>query len=407
MRCDDRHSDYLRDESRRVGSAEEIHFPRDADELAALLARLRDAGTRWTIQGARTGLYGAAVPDGGAIVNLSAMSGLLGMREMPEGGFAVTAAAGTILSAVREFCRTRRTDTTRWDEASRRALVRFAREGKHFFPVEPSEESATLGGIFATGAKGISLRQFGPTHAHLDAVRMTDGNVAAVLKARLIPVPAERWGLFFFFPEAAAARAFALGVSLDLAETDCILFDAGVLSLIQRRRGLVAALKELPDFPAGAPHGVYVELSGDDGDDERLELLLERFSASGGRDDDTWAESGPGLERVRLPYHAALELEGMRFDELRRGAPGLVRQCREFAVPLSGYDAFLRRCSEESAGAGAEALLFSCVARGHVHLGLMAEDADAAEQADEVFAALGRYAEALGGGHAKEFGCML
>lgn len=403
MRCDDRHSDYLRDESRRIGSAEEIYFPRDADELAALLARLRDAGTRWTVQGARTGLYGAAVPGGGAIVNLSAMSGIHGMNGTPEGGFAVTVAAGTTLSAVREFCRTRRADTARWDEASRRALARFATAGKWFFPVEPSEESATVGGIFATGAKGISLRQFGPTHEHVDAARTIDGDIAAALHLRLVPTPAERWGLFFFFAEAAAARAFALGVSLEMAEVDCVLFHAGVLSLIQCYRRHVAALKELPEFPAGMQHGVYVELSGQE-DDGRLELLLERFSGLGGQDEDTWAESGPAMEKLRLPYHAALELEGMRFDELRRGAPGLVRQCREFAVPLAGYDAFLRRCSEESASAGAEALLFSCAPRGHVHLGLMAGDSEAAERAGEAFATLTDYAVSLGGGLAKEFG---
>lgn len=403
MRCDEQHSEYLRDESRRVGRAEEVYFPRDADELETLLSRLRDEGVHWTVQGGRTGIYGSAVPDGGAIVNLSALTGIVGMAETSDGGFSAFVAAGATLSAVQDFCRTRRVDVEQWDEASRRVLARFARAGKWIFPVEPSETSATVGGIFATDAKGVSIRQFGPTHTHIAAVRSFCG-AAAVLELRLIPAPAERWGLFFFFADADAARAFALGVSLDMATVDCILFDVGVLSLIQRHRRHVAMLKELPDFPAGGKHGVYVEMSCADGEDGRLEQLLERFSEMGGCDEDTWAESGPGMEKLRLPYHAALELEGMRFDELRRKAPELDRQCREFVVPPSGYEMFLRCCLEESDRVGMEALLFSCAPRGHVHLGLMAADAGESVRAGELFAAIARQAEALGGGLAREFG---
>ena len=67
------HADYLRDESRRTGRADRIAFPRAEAEVLGALAEARAGQLPVTTQGARTGIAGGAVPEGGLVLNLSHM----------------------------------------------------------------------------------------------------------------------------------------------------------------------------------------------------------------------------------------------------------------------------------------------------------------------------------------------
>ena len=68
---------YLADESRLAGSADAIAFPKDEGELSAILASCHTSGIRVTLSGARTGITGGAVPDGGALIALEKMNQIL------------------------------------------------------------------------------------------------------------------------------------------------------------------------------------------------------------------------------------------------------------------------------------------------------------------------------------------
>ena len=95
--------DYLRDESRRVGRADSVSFPGTDIDLKAHLAYARDNGRAVTIQGARTGITGGAVPEGGHILNLSRMDDILGLRHDPAtGGFFLTVQPGLTLADLKE-----------------------------------------------------------------------------------------------------------------------------------------------------------------------------------------------------------------------------------------------------------------------------------------------------------------
>ena len=72
---------YLRDESRSVGRAESISFPRSEEEVRQVLCALHGAAVPVTVQGARTGLAAAAVPREGHIMNLSAMDAVTALRQ--------------------------------------------------------------------------------------------------------------------------------------------------------------------------------------------------------------------------------------------------------------------------------------------------------------------------------------
>ncbi|MDW7659708.1 MAG: FAD-binding protein, partial [Bacillota bacterium] len=92
------YADYLRDESRTIGTADSISFPENESDLEVILKTCHQTGTRVTVQGARTGLTAAAVPDGGHILNLSHMNRVRGMRQDPSGRFHLIVDPGVVLS---------------------------------------------------------------------------------------------------------------------------------------------------------------------------------------------------------------------------------------------------------------------------------------------------------------------
>ncbi len=70
---------FLSDESSSTGCAEGIFFPQNEAEIREALRFCRQTGAPVTIQGARTGITGGAVPSGGQIINLSRCNRALGM----------------------------------------------------------------------------------------------------------------------------------------------------------------------------------------------------------------------------------------------------------------------------------------------------------------------------------------
>ena len=83
------HADFLRDESRRVGRADRIAFPRTEVDVLSALEEARSLQMPITTQGARTGVTGGAVPEGGLVLNLAHMDKILavGNGEMRVQGY--------------------------------------------------------------------------------------------------------------------------------------------------------------------------------------------------------------------------------------------------------------------------------------------------------------------------------
>jgi D-lactate dehydrogenase (cytochrome) len=170
--------DGLRDESRRTGTADGIAFPTSRAELCALLREAARAGRRITIQGARTGIAAGAVPDGGLVINLSRMDRILGVTFGPQGEARIRAQAGLTLQALRNFLDGAAEDTTHWDPASRAALATL-RTGRWMFTPDPTETSASLGGMAACNASGACSFAYGAIrrHIHRLSVALPDGDL--------------------------------------------------------------------------------------------------------------------------------------------------------------------------------------------------------------------------------------
>lgn len=166
------YDDYLRDESRKTSWARSISFPRCEEEVRAVLRDLYQQGEVITVQGARTGLTAGAVPAGGHVVNLIPMNQVIGMRVDDNGVFFLRVQPGVVLSQLAGQIEERRFATAGWDETSLRAYRLFREAPPQFFPTDPTERSASLGGMAACNASGARSYRYGAMRRHISGVRM-------------------------------------------------------------------------------------------------------------------------------------------------------------------------------------------------------------------------------------------
>ena len=165
--------DYLRDESRRQGCADGIAFPEHEAEVCALLADCTLRSVPVTVQGSRTGLTGGAVPEGGVILTLTHMGRILGTRTGSGGERLLSVQPGLRLEELRSVL-AGVPDSTAGPETAK-----GAGGGMYFFPPDPTEATASLGGMAACNASGALSFRYGPTRCHVHAVRLAlaDGDL--------------------------------------------------------------------------------------------------------------------------------------------------------------------------------------------------------------------------------------
>lgn len=132
-------SEYLKDESRQCGQAEKLLFLQQCEELWDII----HTGEQVTVQGSRTGISGACIPRGGTVLNLSRMKGIL-KRGEDENGRYLDVLPGTTL-----------------EEIDREAGENY------FFPPDPTEKTASIGGMLATNAAGPAALRYGTTAKYI------------------------------------------------------------------------------------------------------------------------------------------------------------------------------------------------------------------------------------------------
>ena len=190
------YEEYVRDESRTVGEADTISFPTSEEEVRATLRELHGDGVAVaaggtavpvTVQGGRTGLAAGAVPHGGHVLNLSRMTGYLGLRQGDDGTFYLRVQPGVVLAALRKALADKSVPTADFDEASLAALDALYAGPEQFFPTDPTETSACIGGMVACNASGARSYHYGPVRPHVSALRvvLADGDVIALRRGEV------------------------------------------------------------------------------------------------------------------------------------------------------------------------------------------------------------------------------
>ena len=150
---------YLQDQSGLVGNAEGIVFVSSARQTADALLEAGRCGRSVTVQGARTGINGGAVPMGGLVVNLTRMNRFLSFAWDENTGIGrICVETGVTLEQLERALASKSIDTGGFDEQSLSAWEEYigSSELLEFMP-NPSEKTATLGGMFACAASGPRL----------------------------------------------------------------------------------------------------------------------------------------------------------------------------------------------------------------------------------------------------------
>lgn len=142
---------FLRDASRQPGGfAQGVVRPRDASELAAIVAHTRRTGTPLLAIGAQSSLTGGGMPHGELIVSTRDLSSIQGLRVDSARVARVTAGAGVSLADLQEY---------------------VGRAG-WFYPPVPTYNQARLGGTLATNAAGSATFKYGSTRPWVERLKV-------------------------------------------------------------------------------------------------------------------------------------------------------------------------------------------------------------------------------------------
>jgi D-lactate dehydrogenase (cytochrome) len=182
--------DYLSDESRYGNaSADRLILAHDEEQVAASLADAAARGSQVTVSGGRTGIVGGAVPLAGTLLSLAEMNRILGLRKLPDGSFALRTEPGVTIAELRERLETKDLgiDTGGVPDGLRADLESFLEDGrKWFYPPDPTEDTAHLGGTVAANASGARSFRYGATRRHVVGIRvcLANGEVLALERGR-------------------------------------------------------------------------------------------------------------------------------------------------------------------------------------------------------------------------------
>jgi D-lactate dehydrogenase (cytochrome) len=172
-----RYASYLSDESGLgPGRAQIVFFPATERQIVDFLREMNTRKIPVTISGARTGIVGGAVPEGGALLSLDKMNRIVGILwDEKSSEWRITVEPGIRLKELHE--RIERKDLQGAhvvsSDPSWRDLPRFLSDpNQYFYAPDPTEDSASLGGTVATDASGARTYHFGRTRRYVRMLRI-------------------------------------------------------------------------------------------------------------------------------------------------------------------------------------------------------------------------------------------
>ncbi|MDO9541189.1 MAG: FAD-binding oxidoreductase [Kiritimatiellia bacterium] len=172
---------YLTDESRLPGCAEKIFFPQSENDLIAILRAAKAEGKKITVSGGRTGITGGAVPEDGWLVSTEKINRVLGLRfDAKNNIFFLRCQPGITLAALNKMIAEKQFGSENsWTQEAKAALELFNKSCHWHFAPDPTEGSATIGGMIACNASGARTFHYGATRNHISALRLVlaDGSL--------------------------------------------------------------------------------------------------------------------------------------------------------------------------------------------------------------------------------------
>lgn len=375
---------YLEDVSGLHGNAERLIVPADESAVAEALRDASKSRIPVTVAGAGTGVTGGRVPFGGWVISLERFTKL---EVYP--GYAIVG-AGVLL----------------------RDLHAAAQASGQFYPPDPTETGAAIGGNIATNASGSRSFRYGPTGRWVESLRVvladgsvrefkrgepidfdpgviplpdvtkntagyllrpgmdwvdlfvgSEGTLGIVTEARMKLLPAPKAllaGIIFFESDDAAVDAVE---QWRTTATPRMLeyFDGPSLDLMRAR---------FPEIPKSARAAILMEQELESEDDPEIDQWLERVESSGALAEESWfGMSAADRERFRKFRHGLPEIVN---DTVRRS--GAMKMNTDHAVPLAKNREMLayyrRRLEEKFPG---RYVIFGHIGDAHVHVNIFSD----------------------------------
>jgi FAD/FMN-containing dehydrogenase len=394
----------VEDASGFQGEADRIVTPASEAELLEIIGAASRDAVPITIIGARTGLTGGCVPEGGGwAVSLEKFRRL---EICP--GRALVGSGVSLDSLQREAART-----------------------GQFYAPDPTERTASIGGTIATNASGSRSFRYGSTRRHILGMRVAlmDGCALPVRRGDQVdfavpelPLPATSKNTAGYplapamdWIDLFAGSEGTLGIvteaELQLLPTPADVI-AGVVFLISDGAALdvvdawrrIPGLRMIEYFDANSldflrPH--YPEIPNR----AAAALLIEQEEG----DIDSWADHAPDdswfaasdqdRERFRRFRHALPELVN---DTMRRR--GFMKLGSDYAVPLARNHEMLAYYHAELMEHALEYVIFGHIGDAHVHVNILPRSPAEFETGQRLMLDFARRAVSLGGTVSAEHG---
>ena len=442
--------DYLRDESRKTGTADSISFPCCEQEISQLLTEMTAQRIPVTVQGSRTGITAGAIPNGGHILNLSRMNHISPVSYTPEGTASVTVQPGVILSELRDSI------------------------SDHFFPPDPTETSASIGGMVSCNASGACAYLYGPTRKWVRSIRvvLADGSILQLqrgeqqaaerhfslhtesartitgalpsytmpnvknaaglyvqdnmdlidlfigsegtlgiiseIELAILPAITSRWGLMMFFPnEESAIKSVIALRALPTQPAAIEFFDSNAIDLLRQQRAANSAFADLPELPTDWHTALYIEnhCPSEDCAEQSTMTMAQTMTECGGNEDATWlASDHKELTRLKDFRHAIPEAVNLQIDHRRKEEPQLTKLGTDLAVPDQELRASFDMYRAGLSDTGLQHVIFGHIGNNHVHVNIIPSNMSQYQQGKELYLQWARKVVDMGGTVSAEHG---
>jgi FAD/FMN-containing dehydrogenase len=406
---------YLEDSSGFRGEAQQVFIPATVDEVRELVATCSREGTPITVAGAGTGLTGARVPQGGAVLSLERFNEIEIQRGRARCG------TGVLL----------------------RDLQNAAARTRQFFGPNPTEDSASMGGIISTNAGGARSFHYGSVRRHVLGLEVTfmdgrtlwlergqpvdfpvrtvhmpdttknsagyylppqvewvdllsgsEGTLGMITRAevQLMPMaPAILSGVIFFPSDTAALQA--VEAWRDVSELRLLEFMDG--------RALGFVRPKYPDVPRDAEAALMIEENLESEEDVEIDRWAQRLDEQNALSETSWfGFRTADHERFREFRHT---LAATVTDLVRRR--GFSKFSTDFAVPFRFhrelYAHYKQRCDEVFPGSYT---IFGHAGDANNHINLLPTTKEEADRGAELMYEFAQYVVSLGGTVAAEHG---
>lgn len=453
--------EYLRDESKKTGSAQMIYFPEKEKEILEILQQHPTQPI--TMQGGRTGVTAGCVPSSGIVVNLERMNQVLAFEPSSENP-SITVQPGMRLQTLRQYLRP---------------------HGLFFAP-DPTEPTASIGGMVSCNASGAHSFRHGSTRNHVTALdvilpsgdklrlergqhhaRSNDFSVKTLsgktlagtlpeifmpqvkkftagyyikpgmdlidlfigaegtlgiitsVQLRLLPVKKQTWGAVLFLSEEQTAVNLVkrLREMPEISESqpssqyrlpDALeFFGRDTVSLLRQAQQGGHMLQGMEALRPDCGCALYIEYTADDRDMmmSLFQNLYDQLIAVGGDPGNTWAAmNGRGMERLHEFRHAAPEWINTIISQRKKEHPDLTKLGSDMSVPDDRLSDVMKLYRQDLKKGGFESAAFGHIGDNHIHVNLLPRNEEEYARGKQLFLRWADRIVAMGGSVSAEHG---